>query len=148
MAGGWGNTKTRRVYSVGVVRTSAGGAVEVVERPDRFLVGAVSSSSGGALRSAGVDCPPSPRSSFSGSTVRASPGPDPVGGGSGRFKKTRMLWCCCASAVLAFRGAGSSEHVKFDYPAASGGLRFQGASGALAAARRLLISVTGDEDGV
>jgi hypothetical protein len=59
-----------------------------------------------------------------------------------------LLWCCCASAALAFQGACSSEHVKVDSPTATGGLRFQGASGALAVARRLLFSVVGDEDEV
>jgi hypothetical protein len=149
MAGGWGDLDSRRVYSVGLVRTTAGCSLEAVEQPVWFWVGAVSSSSDGALWSAGIVGPPSLRPSIYGSTVRVSPGPDSLDGRSRRFNKLKVrMWCCCASVVLALRGAGSSEHVNFDYPAAMGGLRFQGASGALAAARRLLISVAGIEDEV
>lgn len=123
--------------------------MEVEEQPDWFWVGATSSSGGGARWSAGVVAPLSPRPLVHGSTARVHPEPDSVDGGSRRFNKMKvLLWCCCASAALAFRGAGSAEHVKVDSPTATGGLRFQGASGALAVARRLLISVAGVEDEV
>jgi hypothetical protein len=145
----WGNPDPRRVYSVGLVRSTICGSLEAVEQSDWFWVGVVSSSDDGALQSVGVVGTPSPRPSVYGSTARVSLRPDSVDGGSRCFNKLKVvLWCCCASAMLALRGAGSSEHVKFDYLAATGGLRFQGASGVLAAAHRLLISVAGVEDEV
>jgi hypothetical protein len=60
-----------------------------------------------------------------------------------------MLGCWSALTASMARGAGSAEHVKFDNPAVSGGLRFQGVKRSLGSGpRRLLIAVTGDDDGV
>lgn len=59
----------------------------------------------------------------------------------------KMLGCWSASTASMARGAGSAEHVKFDNPAVSGGLRFQGVKRSLGSGpRRLLIAVTGDDD--
>ena len=77
-AGGWGIHGSRPVYSVGVGRSSAGGAMEVEASVAVRLVSICSFSDGGVLRSSGVRGSTSLSSSISGFVELVKPHPVPA----------------------------------------------------------------------
>lgn len=119
-AGGWGSPGSRRVHSVGSVWDPAGSVVEAAAQLVWSLMAVLLPFGGGALRSSAAECSSSPCSWFVGTTVRVKPSPDLH---RRRIRvlmlKMKMVWRSFAMTT-AFQGAGSSDPLSGDFPAAEG----------------------------
>lgn len=125
-AGGWRKPGSRRVHSVGSSRVPAGGVVEAVARSVWSLVAVLVPFGGGALRSSGPERLPSPCSWFVGTTVRVCPSPDLHRRRIRVSKLKKKMVGRSFATALAFQGAGSSDPLTGDFPAAEGLAPYQG----------------------
>jgi hypothetical protein len=123
-AGGWGNTESRCVYSVGFARTSVGGALEAVARPVWCLVAALSPFDGGVLWSSDVERPLSPCPQLLGAAGRALPWPD-LGRWIRRMKMKKKM-VLLGSLTMVASEVGPLGPALVDFPFAGGLLPFQG----------------------
>ena len=106
-AGGWGKPGSRRVHSVGLCRSPAGGAGKMAARPE-WILGAVIFLFGvGAPGSSAVDLPSGPRSQFLGAVVRGLPSPE------SELRRLRKLLImkfdlvCCKVVAMTTQDGGS-----------------------------------------